>query len=177
MDRGLSTASKPRRERGPVIVGLILGGVVMAAVVSLFLWQRISGGLCGSYNFISNDICDEWNVAPPPGDVVPVPSGWAISWQGLDCGSGGCGWRTYVLSPDGGRSASASDYLGKIEELGWSVSEGGARYDDLVLTVDAATDRSVMRRIPPWAVDDRNIFVAVALCGEGSSCASLGPVT
>jgi hypothetical protein len=37
----------------------------------------------------------------------------------LDCGSGGCGARLYVLAPDAGARGGVAAYLHEIQSLGW----------------------------------------------------------
>lgn len=80
---------------------------------------------CGSYNFISNDFCDEWTYETPPADALPVPPSWNIEWRMLDCGSGGCGSRLYVLSPSAGTGGGVGAYLRNIQSLGWRASTKG----------------------------------------------------
>ncbi len=99
-----------------LLVAIGLGGRLAA--------RTISDAICGSYNFISNDFCDEWNYETPPADALPVPPSWEIEWRMLDCGSGGCGSRLYVLSPSAGTTGGVAAYLREIQALGWQV---GAR--------------------------------------------------
>jgi hypothetical protein len=51
-----------------VLVGLLISIGVGARVAG----SAISDAICGSYNFISYDFCDEWNYETPPADALPV---------------------------------------------------------------------------------------------------------
>jgi hypothetical protein len=127
-----------------VLVRLLIAIGVGARVAG----SAISDATCGSYNFISNDFCDEWNYKTPPVDV-PVPPSWEIEWWKLDCGSGGCGSRLYVLSPGAGTNGGVAAYLRDIQALGWRVgTKAEARQGDLLLGVRPATDRILARLIP-----------------------------
>jgi hypothetical protein len=150
-----------------VLVGLLFAIGVGARVAG----SAISDAICGSYNFISNDFCDEWNYETPPADALPVPPSWEIEWRMLDCGSGGCGSRLYVLSPGAGRGGGVATYLREIRSLGWRLgSKAEARRDDLLLDVEPATDRILARVIPRRLQRPEYVFVSLAICGEGAVC-------
>jgi hypothetical protein len=150
-----------------VLVGLLIAIGVGARVAG----GAISDAICGSYNFISNDFCDEWNYETPPADALPVPPSWEIEWRMLDCGSGGCGSRLYVLSPGARTGGGVATYLREIRSLGWRVgSKAEARRDDLLLDVEPATDRILARLIPRRLQRPEYVFVSLAICGEGAVC-------
>ena len=165
-----------RGERSPRIrltasVALL---VTLLAAIGLGGWlaaRTISDAICGSYNFISNDFCDEWNYETPPADALPVPPSWSIEWRMLDCGSGGCGTRLYVLAPGVGARGGVAAYLHEIQSLGWQVADTReARQEDLRLAAESATDRFWARLIPKRLVRPEYVFVSVAICGEGAVC-------
>jgi hypothetical protein len=150
-------------------------GVLVGLLVAIGLGARVAGraishdAICGSYNFISNDFCDEWNHESPPGDALPVPPSWEIEWRMLDCGSGGCGSRLYVLSPGARTGGGVAAYLREIQSLGWRVgTKAEARQGDLLLEVEPATDRFYAR--PRRAERPEYVFVSLAICGEGAVC-------
>jgi hypothetical protein len=150
-----------------VLVGLLFAIGVGARVAG----SAISDAICGSYNFISNDFCDEWNYETPPADALPVPPSWEIEWRMLDCGSGGCGSRLYVLTPGARTGGGVATYLREIRSLGWRVgSKAEARRDDLLLDVEPATDRILARLIPRRLQRSEYVFVSLAICGEGAVC-------
>jgi hypothetical protein len=127
--------------------------------------------ICGSYNFISNDSCDDWNYETPPADALPVPTSWEIEWRMLDCGSGGCGSRLYVFSPGARTGGGVAAYLREIQSLGWRVgTKADARQGDLLLEVEPATDRFYARLIQRRAERPEYVFVSLAICGEGAVC-------
>ncbi len=148
--------------------------VTLLVTIGLGGWlaaRTISDAICGSYNFISNDFCDEWNYETPPADALPVPPSWEIEWRMLDCGSGGCGSRLYVVMPSAGARGGVAAYLREIGALGWQVgAKAEARQGDLLLDVEPATDRFFARLIPRRLVRPEYVFVALAICGEGAVC-------
>ena len=145
----------------------------MLLVVGFGVWTGVratSNAICGSYNFISNDFCDEWNIATPAAHAVPVPASWSIKWQTLDCGSGGCGSRLYVLSHTGS-AGGVSAYMRDIQELGWrTVATGDARRGDLDLRVDRADAAIDATLLPRSLARSDYVFVSLAICGEGVTC-------
>ncbi|MGH2660381.1 MAG: hypothetical protein ACRDHS_12160 [Actinomycetota bacterium] len=133
--------------------------------------RAVSSAICGSYNFISNDFCDEWHYDTPPARALPLPPGWVIRWQELDCGSGGCGSRLYVLSANSSSEGSVAAYLQEIQALGWRVdAHAEARQGDLSLDVEPASRRAVARLIPKRLAREEFVLVALAICGEGAVC-------
>jgi hypothetical protein len=72
------------------------------------------------------------------------PPSWKIEWRMLDCGSGGCGSRLYILFPRVPRTGGGvATYLREIRSLGWRVgSRAEARRDDLLLDVEPALTAS-----------------------------------
>jgi len=164
-------------ERRRLGVGLTVSAAVLVALlVAIGLGARVAGrtisdAICGSYNFISNDFCDEWNYETPPADALPQPPSWSVEWRMLDCGSGGCGARLYVLAPDAGARGGVATYLREIQPLGWQVAaKREARQGELRLDAEPATDRFWARLIPKRLVRPEYVFVSVAICGEGAVC-------
>jgi hypothetical protein len=163
------------RRRFPIGVPLIAASLVACVVVlGVGGWlaaRAASNAICGSYNFISNDFCDEWHYDTPPAGAVPVPPDWEIRWGMLDCGSGGCGSRLYVLSPNASSDGGVATYLRDIQALGWRIDAyAEARQGDLHLDVEPTSDRLVVRVIPRRLARDGSVFVALAICGEGTVC-------
>jgi hypothetical protein len=159
-------------ERDPLETALIVVGILAVLSLGWLGWRQAHSWICGSSNFISNDVCDEWNIAPPPEDALPVPDGWEVRWERLDCGSAGCGSRMYVLTPVTATEGGVDRYLDALRTLGWSVDgEDGAQRDDLSVWALPVTDRPFPRRlIPSSLVTEGNVFVSLALCGEGAEC-------
>jgi len=165
------------KERRRLRIGSPLGGALLVAcvvVAGVGIWlvaRTASNAICGSYNFISNDFCDEWHSDTPPAGALPVPPGWEIRWGTLDCGSGGCGTRLYVLSPNPSSDGGVATYLRDIQALGWRIEAyAEARQGDLHLDVEPASDRLVARLIPRGLAREESVFVALAICGEGTVC-------
>jgi hypothetical protein len=158
-------------------VGLTVSAAVLVALfVAIGAGARVAGrtisdAICGSYNFISNDFCDEWNYETPPADALPVPPSWSIEWRMLDCGSRGCGARLYVLTPDVGARGGVAMYLHDIQSLGWQVgAKREVRQGDLRLDVEPATGRVWARLIPKRLERPEYVFVSLAICSEGTVC-------
>jgi hypothetical protein len=161
-------SSRRRVGVGLIIIAIVLGAAFVGGRLAV---HSISDAICGSYNFISNDVCDRWNYETPPSGALPIPPSWAIKWEDLDCGSGGCGSRLYVLAPTAPARNGVPAYLEQIEQLGWSIDgRGEARRGELHLDVEPATDRFVARIVPRRLVREENLFVSLALCGEGTVC-------
>jgi hypothetical protein len=165
------------KERRRFRIGLPLTAALLVAcvvVLGVGLWLGVraaSNAICGSYNFMSNDFCDEWHYDTPPAGALPVPPDWEIRWETLDCGSGGCGSRLYVLSPNASSDGGVAAYLRDIQALGWRIdAHAEARQGDLHLDVEPASDRIVIRAIPGRLARDESVFVALAICGEGTVC-------
>ncbi len=157
-------------------IGLPLTAALLVAFVVLGVggWlaaRAVSNAICGSYNFISNDFCDQWHYDTPPAGALPLPPGWEIRWETLDCGSGGCGSRLYVLSPNPSFDGGVATYLCDIQALGWRIDDyAEARQGDLHLDVEPASGRLVARLIPRGLAREESVFVALAICGEGTVC-------
>jgi hypothetical protein len=173
----MAARAESQAERRRLGVGLTVSAALLVTLlVAIGLGGRlaartISDAICGSYNFISNDFCDEWNYEMPPADALPVPPSWKIEWRMLDCGSGGCGSRLYVLSPSAGTRGGVAAHLREIQAPGWQVgAKAEARQGDLFLDVEPATDRSFARLIPRRLVRPEYVFVALAMCGESAVC-------
>ena len=164
------------KERRRLRIGVPLSAALLVACVVLGVgaWlaaRAVSNAICGSYNFISNDFCDEWHSDTPPVGAVPVPPDWRIRWETLDCGSGGCGSRLYVLSPKPSSDGSVATYLRNIQALGWRIdAHAEARRGDLHLDVEPASERVVARLTPRRLAVEEFVFVALAICGEGTVC-------
>jgi hypothetical protein len=166
------------------------GGRVVAAaklaaifIVPLFLvagllfgirlaFGAIGDAVCADYNSFSNDFCDEWHYDSPPDDALPVPDQWGIRWQKLDCGSGGCGNRLYVLEPLTVTDDAVTLYLDEIRSLGWRSGAGStdARKDDLAINVERASDRVGVLLVPKRLGRPEYVYVALAICGGGTIC-------
>lgn len=157
-------------------VQVTVSAAVMVALLVAIHEARVAGRtisdeICGSYNFISNDLCDEWNYETPPADALPVPPSWEIEWRMLDCGSGGCGSRLYVLSSGARTGGGVAAYLREIRSLGWRLGTSAeARQGNLLLDVEPATDRILARLIPRRLQRPEYVFVSLAMCGEGGLC-------
>jgi hypothetical protein len=165
---------KRRRLRAgsPVTITLLVALVVVVVGVGGWLAARaVSGVICGSYNSISNDSCDQWHHDTPPAGALPVPPSWEIRWETLDCGSGGCGTRLYVLSPGPRSEGGVAAYLREIQALGWRIdANAAARRGDLHLDLEPASDPTVALLIPKMLAREGFVFVALASCGEGTVC-------
>ncbi len=166
------TQQESRRFRGmPVTTTLLVGLFVVVGVGGWLAVRAISGAICGSYNDISNDFCDEWHYDTPPSGALPVPPRWETRWEKLDCGSGGCGNRLYVLSPPTSAEGGVAGYLSEIQALGWRTDASGeARLGDLHLDVASAADGIPALLIPKRLARMEFVFVALAICGEGTVC-------
>jgi hypothetical protein len=172
----MAATAESRAERGRLgvrftaSVAVLVGLVIVIGLGARVAGQTISDAICGSYNFISNDFCDQWNYETPPADALPVPPSWEIEWRMLDCGSGGCGSRFYVLSPGARTGGGVAAYLNDIRPLGWRVGiKAEARQDDLLLDVEPVTDRILARLIPRRLQRPGYVFVSLAICG-GAVC-------
>lgn len=101
--------------------------VVLIPVVIFFtgwgILHAIGAAICSSYNFISNDFCDRWHYDPPPKDALPLPDGWKVGWMSLDCGSGGCPTRVYIIEPPGAREQGVGRYVEELASRGWVIRE------------------------------------------------------
>jgi hypothetical protein len=123
--------SVPEPPRGnEAWLGLPAGVVVVLIPVAIFfagwgLLHGIGAAICSSYNFISNDLCDRWHFEPPPEDAVPLPRGWMVRGNDLDCGSGGCPTRVYVVEAPGKAKHAVRRYVDELRALGWAISESG----------------------------------------------------
>jgi hypothetical protein len=173
----MAARAEGRAEWRRLVVGLTASiAVLVGLLIAIGLGARVTGraisdAICGSYNFISNDFCDDWNYETPPADALPVPPSWEIEWRMLDCGSGGCGSRLYVLSPGARTGGGVAAYLREIQSLGWRVgTKADARQGDLLLEVEPATDRFYARLIPRRAERPEYVFISLAICGEGAVC-------
>jgi hypothetical protein len=169
-------AAESRAEWRPLGVGFTASvAVLFGLFIAVGLGARVAGrtiseGVCGSYNFVSNDFCDKWNYETPPADALPVPPTWEIEWRMLDCGSGGCGSRLYVLSPSTGTGGGVAAYLREIQSFGWRIgTKKEARQSDLLLDVEPA-DHVYARLIPRRLQRPEYVFVSLAICGEGAVC-------
>ena len=164
---------KRRRLRAgsPVTIALLVALVVVVGVGGWLAARAISGAICGSYNSISNDFCDQWHYDTPSAGALPVPPSWQIRWETLDCGSGGCGTRLYVFSPAASSEGGVAAYLREIQALGWRIDANAkARRGDLQLDLEPAADPTVALLIPKRLVRKEFVFVALAICGEGTVC-------
>jgi hypothetical protein len=80
----MAARAESQRERRRLGIGLTASTALLVTLVSaigLGGWlaaRTISDAICGSYNFISNDFCDEWNYETPPAHALPVPPSWSI---------------------------------------------------------------------------------------------------
>jgi hypothetical protein len=172
---GARAATQPQWRR--LGVGLLVTTTLLVAVlmvIGLGGWlaaRTISSAICSSYNHISNDFCDEWNYETPPAGALPVPSRWEVRWETLDCGSGGCGNRLYVLSANPSTEGGVAAYLREIQALGWRIDvDSEARKDDLHLDVHSASGRVAAILIPKSLVREEFVFVALGIFGEGTVC-------
>ena len=115
---------------------LFLGPLIVIGTLALGLrlaLGAIGDAVCADYNSLSNDFCDRWHFDPPPEESFPKVPGWTIESSQLDCGSGGCPTRTYVLSTELAYGDPAAAWADEIEALGWSVAEGTARGPDYLV--------------------------------------------
>jgi hypothetical protein len=170
MDAGAPSRVRRKSDRDPVELLLVVAGIAAIAILVWLAWRQAHAWICGSSNFISNDVCDEWNVATPPDDVLPVPPGWDVRWERLDCGSGGCGTRMYVVSPPAPGEGGVAPYLAHAESLGWSVEGTDGRLDELVIHAEPTTHRVIRRWVPAGLISPDTVFIGLSLCGEGASC-------
>jgi hypothetical protein len=155
----------------PIAIALLAGVLVILGIGGWLAARAISNAICSSYNDISNDFCDEWNYATPPANALPVPARWEIRWEKLDCGSGGCGSRLYVLSADPISEGGVGEYLREIGAQGWRIGpDGVARKRDLQLDVRSAAEGYPSRLIPMGFMSKDFVFVSLAICGEGAIC-------
>jgi hypothetical protein len=146
--------------------------VVVSVVAALWgLVAGISWAVCSDYNFLSNDFCDRWHYDPPPESALPVPPGWDVRWTRLDCGSGGCPTRLYVLVPPQPQASPASLYLDAIRRSGWQVDAHGlSRKGSYRLRAAAADDRVWSSLVPPGLRRHSLVYVDVMTCGEAIGC-------
>jgi hypothetical protein len=151
-----------------VVAGLLFG--------FRFAFGAIADAVCADYNSFTNDFCDEWQYDTPPDDALPVPDQWEIRWQKLDCGSGGCGNRLYVLEPPTVTDDAVTLYLDEIRILGWRSGAGStdARMDDLAINVERASDR-VGVLVPKRLGRPEYVYVALATAGKAPSAIRARP--
>lgn len=168
VDEGAEEAA--RRSLRAWLIGVV---IIVSLVVGGWLAIRtISAVVCADYNSISNDFCDEWHYDTPPDDAIPVPQGWRIAWEDLDCGSGGCPYRRYVLVPPERAPAPIDLYVEEIGDLGWRPTGNGneVRKDDLTMVVELASENVGLLRVPRKLGRPGFIYVALGICGEARSC-------
>lgn len=161
------------RKKGPVVGPILLVlGILALPFVPVLVVRAATQGICDSYNFISNDFCDEWHYDSPPAEAFPVPRGWAPVWEYLSCGSGGCPDRVYVLRSQLGEPGPVARYAAALRGLGWHVQRGSnqehyyfvARKGNLVLDIAPAdTEFSIA---PRRFRDNDHIEVSFALADE-----------
>jgi hypothetical protein len=150
-----------------LVVGTPLLVMALAFLILVGAFRAIGGAIgdavCSSYNFISNDFCDRWHYEPPPEQAFPLPPGWTILSQHLDCGSGGCPTRVYVLRSPASSKDAVRRFVDEVRRMGWTVTERDGedhfvgRMGDLEIVIEPTSKRSLT---PRSLRDARNVAVS-----------------
>jgi hypothetical protein len=160
-------------KRGSLIRPILLVlGILALPLAPVLVVRAATAGICDSYNFISNDFCDEWNYEPPPAEALPVLAGWVVVWHDLSCGSGGCPDRVFVLTSAQEFENPAARYAARLRAMGWDVERGSnsqhyyfiGRKGNLVLSVAPAASESSI--VPSRLREESHIEVSFALADE-----------
>jgi hypothetical protein len=158
----------------PKVLFLFLALLLLPVTPALLL-RAAADAVCGSYNFISNDFCGEWRFVPPPADEFPVPEGWAVAWEYLSCGSGGCPDRVFVLRPTDDLVDPVAGYAARLRGLGWDVRRGESqehryfigRLEDFILRIEPAASEFAVA--PDRFQDGDHVEIAFALIDEAAA--------
>lgn len=142
----------------PLIISLFLVAVVVTVVATVFVTVR-----------------DEFY--PAPEDEFPLPTGWRIRFDDLDCGSGGCSTRYYVVSTPQPLGEPVRAYAAAIRRLGWDVSQREARSSTkyfvgrngaLIVKFEPASSDFAKGIVPSSVREPASVLVLYWECGRGS---------